>query len=90
MIDRNRSITKETKLICLCEGNAYQQDWNPSLLLPEIDPEACVCARGWDWGGVQLLWLLDIWKLIAVEEHVLPLAFIWFLAMTLRKRGSII
>lgn len=54
------------------------------------DPEACVCARGWDWGGVQLLWLLDTWKLIAVEEHVLPLAFIWFLAMTLRKRGSII
>lgn len=42
MIDRNRSITKETKLICLCEGNAYQQDWNPSLLLPEIQSDLLV------------------------------------------------
>lgn len=38
----------------------------------------------------QLLLLPDTWILIAVEEHAFPLGVTWFLAMTLRKRGSIV
>ena len=40
-------------------------------------------AMGWSW-------IHDTWDRTAVEEHAFPFGFIWFLAVTLRKRGSII
>lgn len=52
----------------------------------------CLCQSlgGGGAGLPQLPQLPDTWDFTAVEEHAFPLGFVWSLAVTLRKRGSII